>query len=85
MTQFSLRPVKLLEVCPRLCSYFRWFVIEEKGDHVDKIVEELDDDVSSCAWYGTLGQRERLRKLAHPELVKRLEDLAETDFKNYYS
>ena len=27
----------------------------------------------------------RLRKNALPELVKRLEGLAETDFKNYYS
>jgi hypothetical protein len=30
VTQFSLRPVKLLELCPRLCSYFRWFVIEKR-------------------------------------------------------
>jgi hypothetical protein len=52
---------------------------------VDTIVEELDNDVSSCAWYDALGRRVRLRKHALPELVKRLEGLAETDFKNYYS
>merc|ERR1712086_725141 len=30
VTQFSLRPVELLELCPKLCNYFRWFVITEK-------------------------------------------------------
>ena len=52
---------------------------------MDTIVEELNDDVSSCAWYDALGRRVRLRKHALPELVKRLESLAETDFKNCYS
>ena len=85
VTQFSLRPVELLEFCPKLCSYFRWFVITEKGDHMDTIVEGLNNDVSSCALYDALGWRVRLRKYALPELVKRLEGLAETDFKNYYS
>ena len=52
---------------------------------MDTIVEELNDDVSSCAWYDALGRRVRLRKHALPELVTRLEGLAETDFKNCYS
>ena len=85
VTRFSLRPVKSLELCPRLCSYFWWFVIKEKVDHVDTIVEELDGDVSSCAWYDVLGWCVRFQKYALPEIVKQLEGLAETDFKNDYS
>jgi hypothetical protein len=48
---FSLHPVKLPGHCPELCSYFRWFMIEENSDHVAKIVNKLDADVTSCAWY----------------------------------
>ena len=42
---------------------------------MDILIEELDDDVSSYAWYDALGLRVRLRKHALPKLVKWLEGL----------
>ena len=63
-------PGRTTGICPRLCSHFRWFVIKEKGDHMDTIVKELDDDVLSCVWYAALGRRVCLQKHVFPELVK---------------
>ena len=85
MAQFSLRPLELSELCPRLCSYFRWFITEGKCDLVDTLVTELDNEVSSHTWYDVLGRRVRLREHDLCELVKMLEGIAETNFKNYYS
>ena len=47
---------------------------------MDILVEDLDDDVSSYAWYDALGPRVHFRRHDLPELIKRLEGLAENRF-----
>ena len=67
VTMFSFRPVELLELCPNIRNYFRWFTIDNKAQSVQKIESELKNDVIHCPWFDVLGRRVHLRKHALEE------------------
>lgn len=70
VSQFGLRPVELVEICPRLGCYYRWFHISKTQLTVDEITNLLDEDVSKCLWIDGLGRHVTLRKKAKQEFLE---------------
>ena len=77
VTQFSLRPVELLELFPKVGKYFRWFHICKKVLKPEEIMDLLDEDIERCGWVDGLGRRILLRKMALKEVNTYLENISE--------
>ena len=73
ITLFSLRPVELLQLCPRLYQYYEWFNVSAKVLSRDEIREEFNANITKCMWIDGLGRRVRLRKISHRENMSTFE------------
>ena len=62
ITQYSLRPIELMQIVRNIGNYYRWFEIEKKTLEEPEIESLLSEDVTRCAWIDGLGRRIRLRK-----------------------
>lgn len=68
VTQFSLRPPELRDVCDKLGDYFRWFHVGESCLKKDETISLLDVDLWRCGWIDLLQCQVKLRKKAIPEI-----------------
>ena len=77
ITEFSLRPVELMELFAKVGQYFRWFNVDSDSEIVGDIYAGLSVDIRQCCWYDGIGRRVRLRLRALEEVKMHLETLSE--------
>ena len=79
VTAFGIRPVELVELCPRLREYYEWFRVSDKVMKGKDISRGLKLDVTQCLWIDGVGRRVYLRKQALSLVRKKLESIEEAD------
>ena len=72
ITQFSLRPVEMLELFPKVGEYFRWFQFGDEALDANSIDEKLSLTAEECSWVDGLGRLVRLRREAMGEVKNHL-------------
>lgn len=75
VTQFSLRPPELLQICDKLGDYYRWFHISKRKIKVSDFPKKLNEDIYYSCWIDGLQRQIRLRKKAIAEIVSWCEKL----------
>ena len=75
VTQFSLRPPELLQICDKLGDYYRLFHISKRKIKVSGFPTKLNEDIYYSYWIDGLQRQIRLRKKQYQKLfhgVKKL-------------